>query len=129
MSLQYKEGIPSVIIQQLQTELRQLQESAWPMSRIRRRALVKKLKELATGSGEPDINSDIERLVKVDVLQKDIKELDDLSLITSNAWVGLKTDLNVVRSLLSFQTALAQARLRSAWEDIGLDPVNQGLCG
>lgn len=129
LTLPYKEGISTATVQQLQSEWRELQDSSWPMSTIRRRALTKKLKELATGGAEPDIGADIERLVKIDALQTDIKALDDLSLPTSNAWAGLNTELDVARASLGFQGALKQARVRATWEDVGLDPVSRGQCG
>jgi hypothetical protein len=129
MTLPYREGIPTVTVRQLQSDWRELQDSSWPMSMVRRRALTKKLKELATGGAEPDIGADIERLVKIDALQTDIKALDDLSLPTSNAWAGLKTELDIARASLGFQGALKQARVRATWEDVGLDPVSHGQCG
>ncbi|GAB2897290.1 DUF3320 domain-containing protein [Microvirgula curvata] len=129
LTLPYKEGIPTATVQQLQAEWRELQSSSWPMSVMRRRALTRKLKELATGGAEPNIGPDIERLGKIDALQAEIKPLDDLSLLTSNAWAGLKTELDVARASLGFQVALEQARARQAWEDIGLDPVSRGQCG
>lgn len=129
MTLSYREGISTATVRQLQSDWRELQDSSWPMSMMRRRALTKKLKDLATGGAEPDIGADIERLVKIDALQTDIKALDDLSLPTSNAWAGLKTELDVARASLGFQGALKQARARATWEDVGLDPVSHGQCG
>lgn len=129
LTLPYKEGIPSATVQQLQVDWRELQDAAWPMSIMRRRALVKKLKELAVGGAEPDIGADIERLGQIDVLQGEISALDDIALLTSDVWAGLKTELDVARAALGFQTALEQARSRLVWDDIGLDPVSRGQCG
>lgn len=129
LSLPYKEGIPSTTVQQLQQDLRELNDSSWPMSALRRRALVKKLKELALSVGEPNVEADIERFVKADGLLTEIKALDDLSLPTSGVWSGIKTDLDVARAILGFQGALQHARARAEWEDVGLDPVSRGLCG
>ncbi|MEM5352900.1 DUF4011 domain-containing protein [Paraburkholderia caribensis] len=129
LSLSYKEGISTKTVAELQSDLRELKASGWPMSMMRKRALTRKLKELATADGEPDIDGDIERLAKIDSLTIELKAFDDLSFPTSNAWAGLKTELDVVRALLSFQTALEKARERSAWEDVGLDPVGRGQCG
>ncbi|PCE23198.1 DNA helicase [Paraburkholderia acidicola] len=129
MTLSYREEISTAIVRQLQSDWRELEDSSWPMSMMRRRALTKKLKELANGGAEPDIGADIERLVKIDALQTDIRALDDLSLLTSNAWAGLKTELDVARASLGFQGALKQARVRGTWEDVGLDPVSHGQCG
>ncbi|MHB9839683.1 DUF3320 domain-containing protein [Paraburkholderia terrae] len=129
LSLKYREGISAATVHQLQLDWRELQESSWPMSMMRRRSLTKKLAELSTGGGEPDIGADIERLVQIDALQDEIKTLDDLSLLTSNAWLGLKTELDVARASLGFQSALEQARVRATWEDVGLDPVSRGQCG
>lgn len=129
LALPYKESIPTKTVSELQADLRELKDSGWPMSMIRKRSLTKKLKELATGGDEPDIEGDIERLVKIDELTEQIKALEDLSLPTSDAWAGLKTELDVVRALLAFQMALGQVRERSAWEDVSLDPVSKGQCG
>ncbi|MPW19742.1 DUF3320 domain-containing protein [Paraburkholderia sp. CNPSo 3157] len=129
LSLKYKDGISTATVQQLQLDWRELQDSSWPMSMMRRRSLSKKLVDLSTGGGEPDIGGDIERLKQIESLQEEIKALDDLSLPTSNAWLGLKTELDVARASLGFQTALEQARVRAVWEDVGLDPVSRGQCG
>jgi hypothetical protein len=129
LSIPYREGLPTATVHQLQADWSELQDSSWPMSMMRRRALVKKLKELATGGAEPDIGADIERLTKIDSLQNEAKALYDLSLMTSDAWAGLKTDLDVARAALGFQTALANARSRASWDDVGLDPVGRGQCG
>lgn len=129
LTLPYREEISTAAVQQLQSDWRELQDSSWPMSMIRRRALTKKLKELATGGGEPEIGADIERLAKIEALQTEIKALEDLSLPTSNAWAGLRTELDVARASLGFQGALKQARVRAPWEEVGLDPVSHGRCG
>jgi len=129
LTLPYKEGIPTATVRQLQHDWLELQNSSWPMTVIRRKALTKKLKELATGGGEPDIGTDIERLGKIDSLESEIKSFEELSLLTSNAWAGLKTELDVARASLAFQSALEKARVRQGWEDIGLDPVGRGQCG
>lgn len=129
LTLAYKEGIPTKTVTELQDGLKELKQSAWPLSLLRKRSLAKKLKELATNVGEPDIDGDIERIARIDALTGQLKEFDDLSLPTSNAWSGLKTDINVARSLRAFQGALEQARERKPWEDVGLDPVGRGLCG
>jgi very-short-patch-repair endonuclease len=129
LTLPYRDGISSTTVQELQQEWRELETSSWPMSMLRRRGLAKKLKELASGGGEPNIAGDIERLAKIDGLLTELKGLDDLSLPTSNAWAGLKTELDVARASLGFQTALEQARVRAAWEDVGFDPVGRGQCG
>ena len=100
LSLPYNESIPTKTVAELLSDHRELKDSSWPMSMMRKRSLAKKLKELATGGSEPDIDGDIERLSKIDALNEQIKALDDLSLPTSNAWAGLKTDLDVVRALL-----------------------------
>ncbi|MDR5750202.1 MULTISPECIES: DUF3320 domain-containing protein [unclassified Caballeronia] len=129
LSLPYNESIPTKTVAELQSDLRELKDSSWPISMMRKRSLTKKLKELAAGGSEPDIDGDIERLSKIDTLNEQIKALDDLSLPTSNAWAGLKTVLDVVRALLAFQTALVQVHARKDWEDVGLDPVSRGQCG
>ncbi|OXC74478.1 DUF3320 domain-containing protein [Caballeronia sordidicola] len=129
LSLPYKESIPAKIVAELQSDLRELKESGWPMGMMRKRSLTKKLKELTTSNGDPDLDGDIERLGRIDTLNDQIKELDDLSLPTAGAWVGIKTDLDVVRALLLFQNALMLVRVRDAWEDVGLDPVSRGQCG
>jgi very-short-patch-repair endonuclease len=129
LTLPYKDAIPTSTTQQLQQDWRELQNSSWPMAVLRRRALAKKLKALASGGGEPDIGADIERLATIDALLAEIKSLDDLSLPTSGAWSGVNTELDVARASLGFQAALEQARVRAEWEDVGLDPVGRGQCG
>lgn len=129
LSLTYKDGIPSKTVVELQADLKELRESQWPLSMLRKRKLVKKLKELAIGAGEPDFAEDIEHLARVDRLTSQLKDFEDLSLPTANAWSGLKTEIDVARSLQSFQDALELAGERKAWEDVGLDPVGRGQCG
>lgn len=129
LTLPYRENIPSITVKQLQSEWLELQDSSWPMSLFRRISLTKKLRALAASGEKPDLRGDIERLVKIDSLQSEIESFEDLSLLTSNAWAGLKTELDVVRASLGFQGALERAQARQLWEDIGLDPVSRGQCG
>lgn len=130
LSIPYKEGIQTRTIAELQSDLRELKESSWPLSIVRKRSLTKKLRGLADeNGGEPNIDSDIECLARIDALNNEIKEYDDLFSLTSSVWAGLKTDLDVVSALLSLQKALERARTRTHWDDVGLDPVSRGQCG
>ncbi|NUU04085.1 DUF3320 domain-containing protein [Herbaspirillum robiniae] len=129
LSLVYKDGVSAKIVGELQAALKDLKESPWPVNLLRKRNLAKQLKGLATSAGEPDIDSDIGHLARIDQLTSQIKEFDDLSLPTAGAWAGLKTEIDVARSMHAFQMALRSARERKQWEDVGLDPVSRGLCG
>ncbi|MBB5392599.1 MULTISPECIES: DUF3320 domain-containing protein [unclassified Herbaspirillum] len=129
LSLAYKDGISGKVVTELQDALKELKASSWPVSLLRKRNLVKQLKGLATSAGEPDIDGDIERLERIDQLTLKIKEFDDLSLPTAGAWAGLKTEIDVARSMHAFQLALESSRGRKPWEDVALDPVGRGFCG
>jgi hypothetical protein len=129
LTLPYKDEIPTATVERLQKDLRELQEASWPMSMFRRLALARKLKELAASDAKPDIAGDIERLVKIDDLQHDLKKLDDLSAHTAGSWAGLKTQLDVVRAYIGYQMALALIRIRAPWDDVGLEPVSREQCG
>ncbi|MGE8452590.1 MAG: DUF4011 domain-containing protein, partial [Pseudomonadales bacterium] len=65
LSLPYKSKLTSVFIKQLKSDLDEVEASAWPMSWMKRKALVKKLKEAADGPGEPTVENDVQRLVKI----------------------------------------------------------------
>jgi hypothetical protein len=129
LSLSYKDDISAAAVRQLQADWSELQASSWPMSLVRRRALSRKLKGLATGADVPKIGDDIERLVKLQALRVQIEILDDLSHLTASVWAGQGTDLKAARAALEFQVALRRARDRSNWDDIGLEPITKGQCG
>jgi very-short-patch-repair endonuclease len=129
LTLPYKEGIPTGTVQQLKADWRVLKDSAWPMSMVRRRALIRKLKELATADAKPDIGADIECLVKIDGLLHELKAFDDLSLSTAGSWTGIKTEIDVVRAFIGFQLALERVRGKAPWVDEGLEPIERGQCG
>ncbi|WP_432260855.1 DUF3320 domain-containing protein [Cupriavidus sp. TMH.W2] len=129
LSLPYKSKLTSTFVKQLKTELDEVEASAWPMSWMKRKALIKKLKEAADGPGEPTIENDVQRLVKIDDLRTQVIEITDLKHSTGGVWTSLETDLDVARASISFQKALVASRNRADWEDIGLEPIAQGACG
>lgn len=129
LSLVYQSNLTSVFIKQLKTDLDEVEASSWPMSWIRRRALGKKLKEAATGPGEPAIKSDIEHLVKIEELKSQVVGISELKHSTGGLWAALDTDVDVARTSIVFQKTLVAARALSDWEDVGLEAVAQGGCG
>lgn len=129
LSLPYKEKLTSAFVKQLKADLDELEASAWPMSWMKRKALVKKLKEVADGPGEPAIENDVQRLVRIDELRTQVFAIADLKHATGGVWASLETDLDLARASISFQKALEGARARTEWEDAGLEPVAQGACG
>lgn len=129
LSLVYQPNLTSVFIQQLKADLDAVKASSWPMSWMRRRALGKKLKEAAAGPGEPAIESDIEHLVSIDAIKSQVVGISDLKHATGGLWAALDTDVDIARTAIVFQKALAAARGQSEWEDAGLEPVAQSACG
>lgn len=129
LSLPYKSKLTSAYIKQLKSDLDEVEASAWPMSWVKRKALIKKLKEAADGPGEPNIENDVQRLVKIDDLRTQVIEITDLKHSTGGVWTALETDVDVARASISFQKALSAARTRAEWEDLGLEAVAQGICG
>lgn len=129
LSLIYQSNLTSVFIRQLKTDLDEVAASSWPLSWMRRRALVKKLKEAAAGPGEPVIQSDIERLVKIDELKSQVVGISDLKHVTGGLWAALDTDVDIARASIAFQKALAAAHGQGEWEDVGFEPVAQSACG
>lgn len=129
LSLPYKSKLTSAFVKQLKNDLDEVEASAWPMSWMKRKALIKKLKEAADGPGDPAIENDVQRLVKIDDLRTQVIAITDLKHSTGGVWNSLETDLDVARASASFQKALAASRNRTEWEDIGLEPIAQGACG
>lgn len=107
----------------------EVEASAWPLSWMKRKALIKKLKEAADGPGEPTIENDVQRLVKIDDLRTQVIDITDLKHSTGGVWSSLETDPDIARASVSFQKALAASRNREEWEDVGLEAVAQGACG
>lgn len=129
LSLPYKSKLTSAFVKQLKVDLDEVEASAWPMSWMKRKALIKKLKEAADGPGEPTIETDVQRLVKIDDLRTQVIAITDLKHSTGGVWASLETDLDVARASISFQRALAASRIRETWEDTGLESVAHGACG
>jgi very-short-patch-repair endonuclease len=129
LSVPYKSKLTTAFIKGLQTDLEEVEASAWPMSWIKRKALIKKLKEAADGPGEPNVESDVQRLVKLDDLRTQVIAITDLKHSTSGVWSSLETDVDIARASISFQNALGAARSHQEWEDVGLEPIGQGACG
>lgn len=129
LSVPYKSKLTTAFIEQLKVDLDEVEASVWPMSWMKRKALIKKMKEAADGPGEPNVENDVQRLVKIDGLRSQVIAITDLKHRTGGVWSSLETDVDVARASISFQKALAAARARLEWEDIGLEAIAQGVCG
>jgi len=128
LSVRYGEQVDALNVHQLQREWNEAERSAWPMSWMRKRQLVKTLGDCVTGEGEADIAQDLPLLVRMRDLRIEIGKME-IGAMTEGIWVGLKTRIPFVQTALRFQHVLAQARRQEAWQDHDFDAVEHGRCG
>ncbi|AKJ30832.1 DNA helicase related protein [Caldimonas brevitalea] len=129
LSLPYGDAVAQLDAAQLQRDWQEAEQSVWPLSGLRHRALARRLKSAASGGGEPDVGSDIQRLAKLRALQAEIETLDALSLRTGKIWAGLQTRRDVAHAALAFQASLPLALAGQPWDEAGLEPAAEGACG
>lgn len=103
--------------------------SWWPMSWLGKRAVAKALAAVIDGEREPDIAGDLDRLITLREIERDLSALDHLHGKTGAPWVGLASNLDDLGAVLRFQDALAAARAGRNWNEEGLSAVADGRCG
>ncbi|WKB54977.1 DUF4011 domain-containing protein [Eleftheria terrae] len=129
LSLPYGHAAGGLDARQLQRDWQRAQQAVWPLGWWRRRRLSRQLQAAAGGAGEPDLAGDIERLVKMRALQTEVESLDTLALRTGRLWAGMATSLEAARAALAYQAAAARALAGQPWDETGLEPLAEGLCG
>ena len=129
LALEYPDTVPSATVRALDAEWRTAEQSAWPLSALRRRSVERQLKTLCNAGGNPIPATDIQNLLLIDAIDQQLQELDGLTGITEHTWAGIKTDISAIEAAQRFQTALAAARERQDWDDTGFEAVEAGLCG
>lgn len=128
LSVQYGEQVEQLNVHQLQRGWKEAEQSAWPMSWLRKRQLRKTLQECATGAGEIDVAADLTALVRIRELKGEVGKLE-IGPVVDGVWAGLKTRAEFVQTALRFQGALEKAHRREDWVDEGFDTIESGRCG
>jgi very-short-patch-repair endonuclease len=128
LSVQYGEQVEQLNVHQLQRGWAEAEQSAWPLSWLRKRKLCKALQECVTGEGDANVANDIPVLVRIRELKAEIAKLE-IGPVAEGVWAGLKTRPEFVHLALRFQKALQKASGREAWTDEGFELVENGRCG
>ncbi len=128
LSVKYGEQAEQLNVHQLQREWAQAEQSVWPLSWIRKRKVAKVLEAAITGEGQPQVDSDLARLVSIHDLKAEVNKLE-IGPATEGIWMGLKTRPEFAIAALKFQAVLAAAQERNEWVDEGYDAIENGRCG
>jgi len=128
LSVKYGEQTEQLNLHQLQREWVQAEQSVWPLSWMRKRKVAKVLEATVTGEGEPQVGSDLVRLVAIHDLKAEVSKLE-IGPATEGVWMGLKTRPEFAVAALKFQAVLAAAHERKDWVDEGYDAIANGRCG
>ncbi|MFS2135766.1 DUF3320 domain-containing protein [Duganella sp. Dugasp56] len=128
LSVKYGEQTEQLNVHQLQREWAQAEQSVWPLSWMRKRKVSKVLEATVTGEGQPQVGSDLARLVTIHDLKVEVNKLE-IGPATEGIWMGLKTRPEFAIAALRFQTVLAAAWRRDSWVDEGFDAIANGRCG
>lgn len=127
LSVPYRAEVSRLDALELQADWAKAERSLWPVSWLRRRKVNAVLSAVVDGQHEPDVASDIERLV---ALQKLESEINTLSFPSGDIqWAGLATCTENVAAVLAFQSALSSTLVGEPWQAEGLDAVADGFCG
>lgn len=128
MSVEYGEQAEQLNVHRLQREWAQAEQSVWPLSWIRKRKVAKVLESVVTGEGQPQVGSDLARLVAIHDLKAEVNKFE-IGPATEGIWMGLKTRPEFAIAALKFQAVLAAAYERNDWVDEGYDAIANGRCG
>lgn len=128
LSVKYSEAVEQLNVHQLAREWRKAEESSWPLSWWRKRAVAKMVEAAGAGEGAVNIGADLQLLVSMRDLRAELKTID-IGAATDGVWSGLKTKPELGRTAVKFQVALASARTNEQWRDEGFDAVAAGRCG
>lgn len=130
MSLDYRKELYDVDALALHQEWSVAKKSVWPLSWMRQRKLIKKLKSYSDDRGELNLDGDIARLVKVHGLRKEIDAVQKFQSTADDVWDQLLTDMNAAAAAIEFQRWLACAAAGDvATLDGALDLIVAGRCG
>lgn len=128
LTVKYSEAVEQLNIHQLAREWRKAEESAWPLSWWRKRAVAKTVEAVVAGEGEANVGADLQLLVSIRDLRADVNKID-IGAATDGVWAGLRTRPEFARAAVKFQVALAGVRANQGWTDEGFDVVAAGRCG
>lgn len=129
LSVPYGQWVKSADVRQLKADWDKAVGDFVLIGWFGKRRVVRALAELANGNPPTDPAGDLEKLVALRELEKNLAALDHLRGITGAEWVGLSTDMDALAAALLFQDALAAARSNQAWSEDGLSLVAGGRCG
>jgi very-short-patch-repair endonuclease len=105
-------------------------EASWFLPKLLgKRAVAKELAPLVPQKSEPQIAADLERLIELRTLEKEIGALAEPLSRTGVPWAGLGTRVEDLEDALRFQAAQSAIREGRAWTEDGLDSVIAGRCG
>lgn len=128
LSVTYTEGVEGLNVHQLARDWRKAEESLWPLSWLRKRAVTKRLGDTVSDNGAPNVAEDLRLLVRIRDLRQEAGKID-IGPITEGVWAGLKTKPDLARTAVKFQVALTAARANERWSEDGLDSIATGRCG
>jgi very-short-patch-repair endonuclease len=109
LSVAYRGEATSADLTQLQTAWAAANATWWPMRWLRCRKVRKTLATFAEISTKADVGADIECLLRMRELERDVAEADALQSKTDGLWVGLNSNKDNIQRALEFQQLLSGA--------------------
>jgi len=128
LSVSYSPATKQLNPHQLLANWKKATNLVWPLSWIGKQKIRKVLESAMDGAGLPDPSRDLPGLVTIRELSKEIAALDP-GLAASEVWHGVNSREEAVQSAIAFQISLRAALAECDWHDVGLGPIERGLCG
>lgn len=129
MSVSYTEAIEALNVEELLTEWFKAEETFWPKSALRKRAITKQLAQVSQGDGTPAVLEDLQRWWSIRSLRQQVNVLD-IPVKTVTCWQGANTDpTGAAEEVVRFQKAIATFQADGKWVDDGFKLIAAGEAG
>lgn len=128
LSVKYTSQVGKLNVGQLQRDWVKAKGGIWPASWLGKRKVTKLLVAAVEGADQPNVEEDLEALVKMRSLKEEVDVINPGAAM-EGIWSGMKTRADHARSAQLANQALAAAKADQPWKDEGLDAAAEGRCG
>lgn len=129
MSVPYTEAIEALNVDELLSEWLKAEETFWPKSALRKRAITKQLAQVSESDDKPAVLEDLQRWSSIRSLRQQVNSLA-IPVETVTCWKGANTDPSgAAEELVRFQKAIANFQTDGRWVDEGFKRITAGEAG
>lgn len=108
LSLSYGDSVAKLDLERLKADWNRAEQSIWPLSTLRAKAVEKVLMEAAGSTKVPNTSADLENLATLQALERDLDATRQILADAGVSWAGAATDTTAIQAKLEIQRARPQ---------------------